>query len=64
MAYLYKHEARYVSQAALARRWNVTVRTIFNYGRRGMITPLMLGTTVRFAISQIEAIEAARGTKQ
>jgi len=54
--------AKYLDSEQLARRWNVSVRSIFNYSKRGLIRPLCIGRLVRFAVADIEAFEAQRGT--
>ena len=55
--------ARYLDRKKLARRWNVSVRSIFNYARRGLIKPLCIGRSVRYAIADIEAIESRHGVQ-
>lgn len=50
-------QAPLVSRKQLAARWSTSVETIKRRERSGVLSPLILGGLVRYALTQIEEIE-------
>jgi hypothetical protein len=46
-----------LSRKQLASRWSTSVETIKRRERTGVLSPLILGGLVRYALTQVEEIE-------
>ena len=48
---------QYLTTKETAEHFNVTVKTVYNWEKRGLIPCLRIGRTRRFALSDIEEFE-------
>lgn len=46
-----------ISPRELAERWDVSKPTIYRWQRSGVLDPIRIGGSVRFALDQVEEIE-------
>ncbi len=52
-----QYQSALLSRKQLAARWSTSVETIKRRERAGILSPLILGGLVRYALNQVEEIE-------
>jgi len=52
-----QYQSALLSRKQLAARWSTSVETIKRRERAGILSPLILGGLVRYALHQVEEIE-------